>query len=573
MTKVLNKYSVHLLLLIMIVFTGDLSAAIVQGEVSGDWTIEDHPYDVLDDIVLRAGDVLNIEAGVRINFRSGTRFEVFGTLLANGEEGDSILFRANNGVIGDWQWLKFDGNGANQSVLNYCIIMNTDRGVHFFNSNPTIINTRISHNVSPCVRFEGSRGNLKNSNIANSQGIGIIVQSNSSPNVNNCSITQHPNNGISLRDNSGGVISGNTILAITNHGISLNAAGACSLSYNIISGCGLNAINVSQSNLTGAFRNIIFLNRGDYAIYLFRSESIDLVNNTIVSNLRTGLGVIRSSVNVINNIIISNERDGIFVQESNTNQSSNCVWNNSRDDYSGLEPAQSNINESPQLDQEYVPAEDSPVVDRGDNRYRDADGTRSDIGARFFNQNSPPEIQRFWPVDVDEIQGDTEQEFGVEAEDAQNHDLTYIWLVNGLSSGNESVLTHTFTVDGNYEVTVIIDDSFYEGQTLFSWNFTVIGSGINIEPNVIADNFNLSTPYPNPFNGVSQFNLTVSALGVANVSLVDLNGRTMKRFHSGIIQKGQHVFTVNSDDFPAGNFIISAEINGRKEQRKIVILK
>jgi hypothetical protein len=225
------------------------------------------------------------------------------------------------------------------------------------------------------------------------------------------------------------------------------------------------------------------------------------------------------------------------------------------------------------IDQEYVPAEGSPVIDQGDNRYRDPDDTRSDIGARFFNQNHPPEIQRFWPEDVDEIQGDSEQEFGVEADDPEDHDLTYIWLINGLSSGNESVFNHTFTVDGDYEVTVIIDDSFYEGQTLLSWNFSVIGSGVSVEPDGAVGSFSLSSPYPNPFNGISQFSLTANALGVADVSLVDLNGRTMMKFHSGIIQKGQHQFTINSADFPAGTFIIRAEINGRRELRKIVILK
>ena len=60
----------------------------------------------------------------------------------------------------------------------------------------------------------------------------------------------------------------------------------------------------------------------------------------------------------------------------------------------------------------------SPCIDAGDpNSDRDPDGTRADIGAKFFNQNHPPEIRSYWPEDPDTIQGDQEQAFGVEAVD------------------------------------------------------------------------------------------------------------------------------------------------------------
>jgi len=573
MTNTPNKIFIYLLLLILSLSVGELNATRVNGEVSGEWTIQGHPYDVMSDIVLRAGQELTIEAGVLIRFNSGTQFDVFGTLLANGTADDSITFRANNGRVGDWSWLKFEGNGANQSVLAHCIIQHTDRGVRMLNSSPTIVNSRISHHSSTCFRLEGSRGTVRNCIITNSGGVGVIIKENSSPTFRNCTISQHPDHGMAFRDNSGGVITGNSIFDVSDHGLSLSEAGSCSLAYNMISRCGQRAISVFQSNLTRAFRNIIFQNRGDYAVYLYRSESIDFINNTLTSNSGTGLAIINSSVNLVNNVVITNGQDGIFVQDANPNQSSNCVWNNGRDDYAGIDPANSDLNESPQLNQEYIPAEGSPVIDRGDNRYRDPDDTRSDIGARFFNQNHPPEIQRFWPENVNEIQGDTEQEFGVEASDPENHDITYIWLVNRVSSGDESVFNHIFTVDGNYDVSVILDDSFYEGRTVMNWSFSVIGSGVSLESDGIAESYRLSSPYPNPFNGISQFSLYAHALGVAEISLVDLNGRTIKTFHKGIIQKGQHLFSINSDDFPAGTFIIRATINGRREHRKLVILK
>lgn len=573
MNTITIKYSLFSLMILALLFVGDLYATRVSGEVSGDWTVDGNPYDVMGDIVLRAGQTLNIEAGVQVRFISNSKFDVFGTLLANGELGDSITFRANNGQIGDYRWIKFEGGGANESILNYCIITHTDRGVHFLRSAATINNSRISHHVATCIRLEGSTGSVMNSSISNSQNTGMIIEERSEPTVRGCSIFQHPDNGISIRDNSGGIISGNSIFGVNDNGISLNTAGVCSLAYNMISGCGLRGIYVNQSNQARIFRNIILTCRGDYAIYVYRSESCDVINNTITSNSGTGLAVINSTANTFSNVIILNQRNGILVQSANPNLSSNCIWNNGGNDYSGIEPANSDISEDPRLDQEYVPAEGSPVIDRGDQRYRDPDDTRADMGARFFNQNFAPVIEISWPEDPDIIEGDIEQEFGVEAADPDNHQLSYTWYINGETAGEGTKFFHTFTRDAEYQVIVIVDDGFYMGQTSVEWNFTVQGAGVRNWYEGALINFRLGSPYPNPFNGSSQFSLFLQTAGIANISLVDLGGRTLEILYRGTIKRGQHIFTINSSNIPAGTFIVRAEINGRRELKKMVVLK
>ena len=562
------------LIILSLICVNDLSATRVAGNVSGAWTAEGNPYDVVADITLPSGQELTIGAGVQIRFISGSRFNVLGKLLANGELGDSILFRANNGQIGDYRGIIFEGGGSNESVLNYTIITQAYQGVHFLRSAATINNSRISHHQATCIRFEASTGSVLNSSITNSENSGILIEARSRPTVRGCSIWQQPDNGIIIKEESGGTVSGNTIIGVGDHGIAVSEAGVCSLAFNTISGSELNGIYVNQSSQARVFRNIVHSTGGNYGIYIYRSENCDVINNTVTNTIRgSGLAVINSSTSVINNLIYLNDRNGLLVQNSNPNLSSNCIWNNRGNDYNGIEPANTDISEDPALDQNYVPTEGSPVIDEGDQRYRDPDDTRSDIGARFFNQNFAPEIQRYWPENPDILDGDVEQEFGVEATDADHHQLSYTWFINGEISGEGSVLVHTFTRDGIYEVTVVVDDGFYLGQVSVAWNFVVEGSNISDLYDGVVESFNLSSPYPNPFNGSSTFILSAQTNGIANVSLIDLNGRSLIELHQGAIKSGQHMFTISSVDLPAGTFIVRAEKGGKTELKKIVVLK
>ena len=573
MTTKLIRYILYSIAIVFIASISDLNATRVSGEVSGEWTREGHPYDVMENIVLRAGQTLTIDAGVQVLFQSGTNFIVYGTLVANGAARDSIIFRANNRQVGDWRWLKFEGPAANRSVLNYCVITHTERGLHMLNASPTISNSRISNHETTCVRIERSQGKLLNSDISNSQRTSIIITDNSYPTVRNCRIVNSPDNGIAIASNSGGIISGNTIIGAGDNGIFLSSASECSLSHNFIDNSGLQGIYASQSAVTQIFRNVITRSRGNYAIHYWRSNGGVAINNTIIGNSGTGLAIISSSVEVYNNIIIQSGRDGIFAQDSNPNLSSNCVWGNARDDYAGLERGNSDISQNPELDQNYFPAEGSPVIDRGDNRFRDPDGTRADIGAKFFNQNHAPEIQSFWPEDPDTIEGDQEVEFGVDAVDPDGDNLTYIWYINGEISGNESVMSHTFTRDGEYVVFVLIDDGLYEGRTAVDWNFSVSGSAVDFSDDAMPESFHLSAPYPNPFNSRSQFSLSVQTTGTARVSVLDLQGRTLVDLYNGIMQPGRHRFTISSAGLTTGTYFIMAELNGHSGLNKLVVLK
>lgn len=56
----------------------------ICGTVSGVWDSTHSPYDITCDVIVPAGDTLRIEPGVRLQFMGPYKFEVQGTLLAEG---------------------------------------------------------------------------------------------------------------------------------------------------------------------------------------------------------------------------------------------------------------------------------------------------------------------------------------------------------------------------------------------------------------------------------------------------------------------------------------------------------
>lgn len=93
------------------------------GTVSGTLTAANSPYRVVCDLLVPAGDTLVIEPGVRLQFMGPYKFEVRGTLLAEGTATDSIVFTTDTlANPGRWRGLRFLGGSG--SRLEYCVLEN-----------------------------------------------------------------------------------------------------------------------------------------------------------------------------------------------------------------------------------------------------------------------------------------------------------------------------------------------------------------------------------------------------------------------------------------------------------------
>ena len=126
------------------------------------------PYTVMGDIVVSQSASLTISKGTRFKMWPGTDFYISGSLYAVGTSGDSIIFTSyrddtidgdtNNdgpstGVRGDWGGIKFTGEKASQSQVQFVSIKygassgygNNRAALIFDNSSPLVSNTSISN--------------------------------------------------------------------------------------------------------------------------------------------------------------------------------------------------------------------------------------------------------------------------------------------------------------------------------------------------------------------------------------------------------------------------------------------
>ena len=97
----------------------------VEGEVSGEWTVDSSPYIVVDSTWVPEGETLHINPGVRVLFYPDLGINVFGSIQAEGTDEDSIRFLAfeENQL---WEGLKFWGEESEQ-FFSYCIGTGSER--------------------------------------------------------------------------------------------------------------------------------------------------------------------------------------------------------------------------------------------------------------------------------------------------------------------------------------------------------------------------------------------------------------------------------------------------------------
>ena len=98
-----------------------LSQTIINpGPVSGTWTASGSPYHIMGDIEVPLGNILIIEPGVTVKTFSELSFKVYGQLLAEGTETDSIFFIP---VSEYWKGLQIL-NSPDTSKFSFCSFKN-----------------------------------------------------------------------------------------------------------------------------------------------------------------------------------------------------------------------------------------------------------------------------------------------------------------------------------------------------------------------------------------------------------------------------------------------------------------
>ena len=275
------------------------ATANVSGYVSGEW-FGNTTYMVNGDLTIADGDTLIIYPGTQIKFMGNYTFDIYGSLFAQGVEGDTITFTSGLPVpiAGDWKGIQFFSS-SHASVLQYCDIAFgsgsdwEDALVRFYNTSSAPIQ-------------------ILNSKIHTSANHGIYCQS-SSPTISGNTIHDNNDNGIFCYESSSPTISGNTIHD-NNNGISCYSSSSPTISGNTI----------HDNNENG--------------IFCWESSSPSIRNNlitTLRSNSNAGIYTGEASQPTIENNIIMGYQSGIYAENLQNAIAFNNMWNNSQN-YDGF---------------------------------------------------------------------------------------------------------------------------------------------------------------------------------------------------------------------------------------------
>lgn len=324
-----NMKKLLILFFISTLFTSANSMAqtYVSGAISSDtnWSLADSPYIVTGNILVPSGITLTIEPGVTVNVNSGLYIKIQGTLVANGNESNNIVFTSSSDspIEGDWDkiWLNntstsFDANDnyISGTILNHCIISYANEGLRLDEGSSYIVNSQLSQNITG-INFKKVVNSIIDNNNFNNNGAGTRSSGNDDNEIGSVTYTKFINNNFNYNSSHGLSLGGygnNANNNLIKNNISINNGGD-----GFYFGWGDVVVGFADNTIEG---NIIYNNSGN-GITVGR-DSNSIKKNFIIGNSGSGINIsgtyIYEGLTIENNIISSNLNYGLDLS-SNTN--------------------------------------------------------------------------------------------------------------------------------------------------------------------------------------------------------------------------------------------------------------
>ncbi|MBC8385643.1 MAG: right-handed parallel beta-helix repeat-containing protein, partial [Candidatus Cloacimonetes bacterium] len=251
----------------------DIRVTSGSGTNTGTW----YPFTGLDYIVtetptLGVAGSLTLAVNMLLKFNAGISFSIYGTMNAQGGEGNAITFTGNGAV--EWSGLHFQSNSI--GYLEFCTIENVSYGsgygVYANSSNSLTVN--YCHLLNNDFGFYGNNATptLTNNNFQNTN-TNIYFSNTTAPVIGSGNSISSGSNGVRFNTCISPVISaGNTIEDNTN----------CGVYYQTCSSLGtIDSMTLDNNEGYGAFR---FENCGDFTL----GHSNYLSNNSWPLTIDTG---------------------------------------------------------------------------------------------------------------------------------------------------------------------------------------------------------------------------------------------------------------------------------------------
>ncbi|MBL7190709.1 right-handed parallel beta-helix repeat-containing protein [bacterium] len=461
---------------------------ILNGGITGTISTSGNPYYMNGDINIPEGGECIIEPGVIIKIHRPSPatplgIDVHGTLLAEGTLEYPIIFTPlpSGPAMDHWQGITFHPNSNPASILDYCHIDHANTAVEIMECAPEISNCLITY----CYSY------------------GVYISNSGGPDIHHNTFWQ-------------------------NNGKPVYCIGAHPTVYNntMVSNTS-SAVYISSVNAASKFFNNICAYNGGYGIRVNTAANVIVKYNDCYQNALGnyyGIGMGEGGLSI--DPLFDNYTAGQFELTVN----SPCI--DAGDPYSPFDPDGTFadmgryyfqqpaspplfLNEPDTLNiagflYEYVPSlqgvpwpqfnlDSAPagmtldtlfgvvnyLADPGVTGIYTIDLSAENILTNVHQiwtlnviLNSPPVITAYWPGIIDTVDYKQQLNFGINAEDPNNHEITCSWLHNGNTvSGDTMMMNLTCQAFGENIVSVIVTDGVDSTQQ--DWEFFVKGTEVS----------------------------------------------------------------------------------------------
>ncbi|WP_197456026.1 Ig-like domain-containing protein [Stieleria neptunia] len=299
----------------------------IGGFFSGELPKDD--YTVTFDVQVPTGDVWTIDPGANLFFDPGTSLNIAGTVLAEGQTDNEILFTssATTPAPGDWIGIDFNASGQSRSIFDHVEIAFATTALDVSNQDLPIITLRDSHVHDSAVwgvLLDAGRGHsftrqnvmIEGNRIHDNSGFGVYVRSSAGAcnQTFGCQTTANP------------TITGNEIFGHQQAGIWVSSSYSLGGLYASSGGA---SPTVTKNHV---HNNAIGIRAGVHDPESFGTAwtSGFYANNLVVDNTSTGI-LLEQSVDgnqnsqLLNNTIVGNGGAGI---SHDTNRFGGVIRNN-----------------------------------------------------------------------------------------------------------------------------------------------------------------------------------------------------------------------------------------------------
>ena len=596
------------------------------GEVSG--IIHAGVYNVTDTLTVTQGDTLIIEPGVKLQFAQGASFDIYGYLIAEGTETDSIYFTSY--PDSDWDGIFIYSTADNNSSFKYSVIENSAKwGLLITYKNPTISNCLFRNNkktsdyspgvlrvlygaspeISECIfennfqagiEINGSSATISNVDIHNNIGtwIGGVDIRNSTVSL----ISSYIN--FNQAPDYGGIYSFNSDLSIISSNISDNISTS---TYNEASAGGIKVTGGSCTiNSSMISDNSSNLNGG--GIYSDSSE-LNIINSEIKGNVALkpeywyakggGMYSKSSELYFSYSILSQNSSDeiggGIFLTggsalfensiiADNTSPTGAGAYLTSQCDAQFVNSVVLKNNGHGVWTSQSIEVENCIITDNTDyGIFKSSTDFENTVTFNNVYNNSPANFYNakdYLGVAVTtNYNGDPcDPWYNISMDplflDVWNGDFTLTENSPCIDAGTNTIADYIFPVAdivGNYRLW----DGDGNGSEIVDMGAYEYGAPSGIVDNEEqVCNYHLFQNYPNPFNPVTTINYTLPNAGQVELCVYNLQGQLVQSLVDAKQEKGIHQTEFNAGDLTSGLYIYNLKIDGKVVQsRKMMMLK